>query len=250
MFRKPKGRQSALVVDPSAVGKIGAPGLDTGRISTDDVNRATVWPVPSNGERKLAHRSGKLDGKRGLQPDPATGHFPTTERFQAAFRGAVANHRKVLERRLSGIDELDQALAEEARQLDVLTAEFDPPAEQHRNPQEDIRARRARRSSNAHRAQLIGEQERRRRRVEEILRERARLAEQRAHQIHLTAQHCEVARQHWQQLVSLYWTSLLRAHPDADELRRAYAVPLLTVGDAPSAGDHIPGSTVTLTKGL
>lgn len=228
----------------------GRPSLRPSKPNNDgDGDRPIRWSEASREAERRVCRDGRLDGKRALFPDATTGHTPATEQIQARFRNSSANNEKVLAADLLGIDVSDQALAAEQRRVQEDLDTFDVPEHVARNrAEEDVAARRGRRSANAVRAVKVSEQEALRARLGEIKKERAALAERRANAIGEAMQHREAARQLWAQLVALYWTRYLRFHPDSDEVRQAYSVPTLTLAaEAPQVIDHIPGSTA---KGL
>lgn len=221
------------------------PDVATSRITPPRVNEPTVWIVPARAAVWAARINGWRDGRRGLHPDPDSGHYAYTEGLEAAYRSAVANQEKLLSAPLSANAELDQAFAEEQRQLRQLIGAHVPAAEPVAAAGETLDARRARRAAHTDWSQQQHQQQTRTARLAEIGRHRARLAEQRAFQIALTDQHHEAARQHWQQLAAEYWKWLLRTHPESDDLRRAYHVPTIRHARIDSVAHHIPGATTT-----
>ncbi|MFT4125855.1 MAG: hypothetical protein QM662_06455 [Gordonia sp. (in: high G+C Gram-positive bacteria)] len=216
--------------------------------SDGDGDRPIRWSEPSREDERCACREGRRDGKRGLYPDAGTNHLPATARYQARFRNASANNEKVLAAQLSPLDEQDQALAAEQKQIEAALMAFTAPEEQARRADEDLKARRARRAANADRAAKIAQNASQQARLDAIKTERARIAEERALLVLSALSHREAARQLWAQLVALYWMHYLRHHPEAHEIRQTYPVPDLTLADDVTVvATRIPGTSL---KGL
>lgn len=237
---KSRGREEVTLVDPASSAGTEEPDLASGRIDIPSVNSATVWSAPGRGEFTRTRLHGWRDGYRRLMPDLQTGHTPYTERIQSRCRSAIANEQVRLSLPLSRIAELDQSLAEEARQLAARLAHPVETSVPTRTQHEDLETRRARRHAQAEKQRHDAEHEAGRKRLEAVQQQRARLAELRAHQILLTGQQQDRARHHFGQLVAAYWGSLLRAHPQREKLRSDYRIPVLALPELDPMSAHVP----------